>query len=61
MKQNERIRSTNVNNVHNEFNVWYKNNDTFLNKIDELKLSIYNADTIYKLNISHTRGQSQKQ
>ena len=34
-----------VNNVHNELNVWYTNSDQFLNKIDELKLRIYNADT----------------
>ena len=39
------IASTNVNNVHNELNVWYTNSDQFLNKIDELKLRIYNADT----------------
>ena len=31
-----------VNNVHNELNVWYTNSDQFLNKIDELKLRIYN-------------------
>ena len=37
--------STNVNNVHNELNVWYTNSDQFLNKFDELKLRIYNADT----------------
>ena len=34
-----------VNNVHNELNVWYTNSDQFLNKIDELKLRIYHADT----------------
>ena len=37
--------STNVNILNNELNVWYKNRDLFLNKIDELKLRIYNADT----------------
>ena len=37
--------TTNVNNVHNELNVWYTHRDQFLNKIDELKLRIYNADT----------------
>ena len=36
------IASTNVN---NELNVWYTNSDQCLNKIYELKLRIYNADT----------------
>ena len=32
-------------NVNNDLIVWYTNSDQFLNKIDELKLRTYNADT----------------